>query len=86
MKRAAVPPCERTGIAAKRHRLRRRKVMSILMTLNRIATRYAEVRTRYLTDLHVRALPLEIQKDIGWPGSQDRVSRRPDPVSVRTEH
>ncbi len=60
--------------------------MSILTTLNRIATRYAEVRTRYLTELQVRALPPEIQKDIGWPGPQDRLAYRQNPVSTRTEH
>lgn len=44
--------------------------MFILQGISRLATEYSRVRSRYLTERSVRALPLEIQKDIGWPDLQ----------------
>jgi hypothetical protein len=51
--------------------------MSILSTIGRIAAEYSEARARYLTERSIRALPVELQKDIGWPGADEtRHSRR----------
>lgn len=51
--------------------------MSILSTLNRLAHEYNEARTRYLTERSIRALPIELQKDIGWPDAyENRHNRR----------
>lgn len=41
--------------------------MSILTTLGRFATDYRAARARQQTERSIRALPPEIQKDIGWP-------------------
>lgn len=41
--------------------------MSILSAIERIARDYSAVRARYLTERRIHDLPLEIQKDIGWP-------------------
>ena len=41
--------------------------MSILSSLSRFAADYKAARSRYLTERSIRALPAEIQKDIGWP-------------------
>lgn len=41
--------------------------MSILSTISHYAHEFAEARTRYLTERTIRALPFELQKDIGWP-------------------
>jgi hypothetical protein len=41
--------------------------MSILSTIGRIAAEYSAARNRYLTERQVHSLPVEIQKDIGWP-------------------
>lgn len=43
--------------------------MSILSSIGRFAAEYRAARSRYLTEQSVRALPSEIQKDIGWPDS-----------------
>lgn len=51
--------------------------MSILSTLNRIAHEYHTARTRYLTEQSIRALPMELQKDIGWPDAYTTRSARP---------
>ena len=48
--------------------------MSILSTISRLAHEYSEARARYLTERSISALPIELQKDIGWPGAQE--SRR----------
>ncbi|MDH6232651.1 hypothetical protein M2281_003250 [Mesorhizobium soli] len=45
--------------------------MFILERIGRMAAQYSRARTRYLTERSVRALPVEIQKDIGWPAVQD---------------
>lgn len=41
--------------------------MSIVSVIGNLATEYAAARSRYLTERQVHSLPLEIQKDIGWP-------------------
>ncbi|MGD9812150.1 MAG: hypothetical protein AB7U35_12600 [Sphingobium sp.] len=43
--------------------------MSILSTLNRIAADYRAARARYLTERAIMSLPLDLQKDIGWPST-----------------
>ena len=45
--------------------------MSILSTISRFAQEYNEARTRYLTERSIHSLPIELQKDIGWPDIQD---------------
>lgn len=44
--------------------------MFILQRIGRMAAEYSKLRNRYLTERSVRALPLEVQKDIGWPDLQ----------------
>ena len=46
--------------------------MSIATYIVHFAAEFAAARNRYLTERQVRALPLEIQKDIGWPGVAGR--------------
>jgi hypothetical protein len=46
--------------------------MSIFSAISRLAAEYSEARARYLTERQVRALPAEIQKDIGWPDVYER--------------
>ena len=41
--------------------------MSILSSIGRIATEYRAARARYQTERALRSLPIELQKDIGWP-------------------
>ncbi len=41
--------------------------MSILSSIGRIATEFSAARVRYQTERALRALPIELQKDIGWP-------------------
>ena len=41
--------------------------MSIFSTLGHLAHRYSQARARYLTERAIRTLPMELQKDIGWP-------------------
>lgn len=48
---------------------------SILSTIGRIATEYSAARARYQTERAIHALPIELQKDIGWPEASD--PRRP---------
>jgi hypothetical protein len=48
---------------------------SILSTIGRIATEYSAARARYQTERAIHALPIELQKDIGWPEASD--ARRP---------
>jgi len=45
--------------------------MSILSSIGRIATEFSLARTRLRTERALRALPLELQKDIGWPEADD---------------
>jgi hypothetical protein len=44
---------------------------SILSTIGRIATEYNAARVRYQTERAIHALPIELQKDIGWPETSD---------------
>ncbi|WP_315923568.1 hypothetical protein [Mesorhizobium sp. SP-1A] len=41
--------------------------MFILSSIGRIAAEFAATRARYRTRRMLSALPLEMQKDIGWP-------------------
>lgn len=41
--------------------------MSILSSIGRIAARYNDARSRSRTERAIHLLPLEVQKDIGWP-------------------
>ena len=41
--------------------------MSILESIGRIAAEFSAARARHRTARTIRALPVEIQKDIGWP-------------------
>ena len=45
--------------------------MSILSTIGRLAAEYSEARARYLTERSIHALPIELQKDIGWPDAYE---------------
>ncbi|MEJ6784514.1 hypothetical protein [Aminobacter sp. Piv2-1] len=45
--------------------------MTILSTIGRLATEFNAARARYLTERSIRSLPLELQKDIGWPEAAD---------------
>lgn len=49
--------------------------MSILSTINRLAHEYSEARNRYLTERSIRSLPIELQKDIGWPDGYENRTR-----------
>jgi hypothetical protein len=46
--------------------------MFVISTIGRFASEYAAARTRRQTEREIRSLPLEIQKDIGWPDVQPR--------------
>lgn len=41
--------------------------MSIIASISRIAMEYRQARSRASAERAVRALPPELQKDIGWP-------------------
>ena len=41
--------------------------MSILSSIGRIASEFKSARARHQTERTIRSLPLELQKDIGWP-------------------
>lgn len=41
--------------------------MSILSTISHYAHEFSAARTRYLTERAIGSLPIELQKDIGWP-------------------
>jgi len=57
---------------------RKESVMSILSTIGRLAAEYSEARARYLTERSIQALPIELQKDIGWPDAREtRHNRSP---------
>lgn len=46
--------------------------MFVLSTIGRLAAEYTVARNRRRTEKQIRSLPLEIQKDIGWPDLQPR--------------
>jgi len=46
--------------------------MSILSSIGRIAAEFTAARARYQTERTIRSLPIELQKDIGWPDALDR--------------
>lgn len=46
--------------------------MPIIDTLSRIARAFRARRRRAATLSHLSSLPLDIQKDIGWPDAQER--------------
>ena len=50
--------------------------MSILSSIGRLATEFSAARARYQTERAIHALPIELQKDIGWPDVYE--SRRND--------
>ena len=50
--------------------------MSILSTISRLTHEYSQARSRYLTERSISSLPVELQKDIGWPDTYE--SRRND--------
>ncbi|TIT55774.1 MAG: hypothetical protein E5W64_05560 [Mesorhizobium sp.] len=43
----------------------------MLSSLGRIATEFNAARARYQTERAIRSLPIELQKDIGWPEASD---------------
>ena len=45
--------------------------MSILSSIGRLATEFSAARARYQTERAIHALPVELQKDIGWPEAAD---------------
>lgn len=51
--------------------------MFVISTIGRLAADYAAARNRRRTEKQIRSLPLEIQKDIGWPDLQPRRSVSP---------
>jgi hypothetical protein len=68
-------PTEIWGVKAPQ--TRKESVMSILSTIGRLAAEYHEARVRYLTERSIHSLPIELQKDIGWPDAYEtRNSRR----------
>lgn len=42
-----------------------------LPSIGQLANRYFAARNRYRTEMAIRALPFELQKDIGWPETDD---------------
>ncbi len=51
--------------------------MSILSSIGRIAAEFSAARARHQTERSIRSLPLELQKDIGWPDAFDARHRLP---------
>jgi hypothetical protein len=49
--------------------------MTILSTISRLAHEYSAARARYLTERSINSLPIELQKDIGWPDAYERRNR-----------
>jgi hypothetical protein len=45
--------------------------MSILSSIGRLATEFSAARARFQTERAIRSLPIELQKDIGWPEAAD---------------
>lgn len=54
--------------------------MTIMRTIGRLAADYRARRRRLSTYLEISSLPLEIQKDIGWP---DFMDERRKPARLR---
>ena len=50
--------------------------MSVLSSIGRIATRYADARARYRSERILLSLPAELRKDIGFPEIFDAQNRR----------
>ena len=46
--------------------------MSILSSIGRLAAEFSAARARHQTEMTIRSLPAELQKDIGWPDAFDR--------------
>jgi hypothetical protein len=46
--------------------------MSILSSIGRIAAEFTAARARHQTERTIRSLPIELQKDIGWPDAYDK--------------
>jgi hypothetical protein len=46
--------------------------MSILSSIGRIAAEFKAARARHQTERTVRSLPIELQKDIGWPDAFEK--------------
>ena len=53
---------------------REEKVMSILSSIGRLAAEFSAARARHQTERTIRSLPVELQKDIGWPDAFDKDS------------
>jgi len=45
--------------------------MSLFSAIGHLAHEYKAARGRYLAEREIASLPLEIQKDIGWPPSSN---------------
>ena len=41
--------------------------MTILSSIGRLAAEFSAARARHQTERTLRSLPVELQKDIGWP-------------------
>lgn len=53
--------------------------MSILSAIERLAHDYNAARARFLTERAINSLPIETQKDIGWPDAfETRPAHRPE--------
>lgn len=48
--------------------------MSILSTIGRFAAEFSAARARHQTERTIRSLPVELQKDIGWPDAFDKTT------------
>ena len=48
--------------------------MSILSSIGRLAAEFSAARARHQTERTIRSLPVELQKDIGWPDAFDKDS------------
>ncbi|MEW9805148.1 hypothetical protein [Mesorhizobium marinum] len=45
--------------------------MSIISSIGRIAAEFSAARARHQTERTIRSLPIELQKDIGWPDAYE---------------
>ena len=46
--------------------------MSILSSIGRMAAEFSAARARHQTERTIRSLPVELQKDIGWPDAFEK--------------
>ncbi len=46
--------------------------MSIISSIGRLAAEFNAARARYQTERTIRSLPVELQKDIGWPDAFEK--------------